>query len=425
MEDDPNVQALANRLTRVQDKIADKPSVEYMRQRMHAVDRTELTTPIAGIDSSDNILLQIPDLPGAGVAGYSFSLVVSEPDGAEHMWREASVERSNDPYNHEDLLIEILYELPTPEEWRIQSIADYQWRTLMSAPTGRVPYLDDHPMFKLRLAAARARDLTEKRATRIFLNQDTARVNTLLRDGRLSSQNCSTRYTDDLARLFVRRGIHWVGVIKQGSLLWTVLYPYHQELSRLNGRQPYWAEIAPELIWATYANSQQTQPKTLLLGAHESQALGGVGGLWVLYSPSPATYYILEFNVYDMEAFRPLVDSGVPLQMVRAPENAGSPLYVVRQDTEGQYQGSQLRVTPRDLEDLVAPVVSEIHHYATVTSVSPNYPIALADAHNRCKITRERKERRNRDLIQALIERGYHPVDFAEFTDDPHKLFER
>src|SRR5207249_3988251 len=157
------------------------------------------------------------------------------------------------------------------------------------------------PLFKLRIAAARARDLTEKRAMRIFLNQDKVHVNIMLRDGRLASQHCSTRYTDDLARLFVRRGVRWIGVVKQGSTLWMVLYPYHRKLSALRRGEPYWAQIPPQLVWQAYASDEQSQPKTLLLGARESQSLGGVGGLWVLYSPSPKMFYVLEYNVYDME----------------------------------------------------------------------------------------------------------------------------
>lgn len=423
LADDPNIDLVADRIVEAQNQPLDTQALDYMRQRVYSVDQIEPSIPIAAIDSSDNILLQVPDLPGAGVAGYSFYLVVEDPSGKLRNARARTVEVSSDTFHQEELLIEILYELPTPKEQHLLSIADYQWRTLMSAPTGQVPYLENPPTFKLRLAAARARDLTEKRATRIFLNQDTVQVKTLLRDGRLSSQNCSTRYTDDLARLFVRRGIHWVGFIKQGSLLWNTLHPYHLELSKLCRGEPYWAQIAPQLIWATYAQNDQWEPKTILLGAHESKSLGGVGGLWILYSPGPSIHYVLEFNVYDMEAFRPLVESGAPLVDFHA--DSHRTLYVVRKGREETYEGTLTRATSLDFEQLVAPTVAEIHHYATLSHLSLNYPLPLADAHNRCKITTERKKRKNAELIQKFVQRGIHLVSFAEFSEDPHKLFER
>jgi len=425
MIDDPNIQVVTDRYTQAWNQQPDAEALQFMRQRSYAVDVIEPSLPIAGIDSSDNILLQIPDLPGAGVAGYAFTLVVSDPNGQPRMVRERAVEHYDDPHRHEDLLIEILYEIPTQEERRILSYADYQWRTLMSGPSGRIPYLDEYPLFKLRIAAARARDLTERRATRIFLNQDDVRVSILLKDGRLSSQNCSTRYTDDLARLFVRRNVRWVGVVKQGSALWEVLRPYHRALSKSRCGRPYWAQIPPQLVWQAYANDEQSQPKTLLLGARESQSLGGVGGLWVLYAPAPGVFYVLEFNVYDMEVFRPLVESGAPLQRADASCNRPLPLHVVRERSDGTYDGALTAASARDFEVLVTPTVAEIHHYATVSSLTLNYPIVLADAHNRCKITRERKERKNWELKAEFMRRGYHPVDFAEFEEDPHKLFER
>jgi hypothetical protein len=423
MTEDPNIDVVADRIMQAQNQPPDNQALDFMKQRVYPVEIVEPPHPIAGIDSSDNILLQIPDLPGAGVAGYSFSLVISDPSGQLRQVRERAVELSDDPLHYEELLIEILYELPSTREQYLLSIADYQWRTLISAPTGQIPYLENPPLFKLRLAAARARDYTEKRATRIFLNQDTGQVKILLRDGRLGSQNCSTRYTDDLARLFVRRGIRWVGVVKQGSLLWNKLVPYHKELSSLREGKAYWAQIAPQLIWETYAFNGQWEPKTIMLGARENKSLGGVGGLWVLYSPGPTTHYVLEFNVYDMEAFRPLVETGAPL--VDSHATSERILYVVRPNRNGTYEGTLGSATAQDFEQLVAPVVAELHYFATLSRISLNYPIPLADAHNRCKITADRKERKNAELIQEFVRRGFHPVSFAEFNEDPHKLFEQ
>ena len=82
-------------------------------------------------------------------------------------------------------------------------------------------------------------------------------------------------------------------------------------------------------------------------------------------------------------------------------------------------------ITDEDIERLIAPTVGEIHYLAQACFISPGYPIVLADAHNRCKITRDRKDRLNAQLISELQRQGYHPVDFETWSQDPHKIHEQ
>jgi hypothetical protein len=216
-----------------------------------------------------------------------------------------------------------------------------------------------------------------------------------------------------------------IGVVKQGTRLWDELYPYHVELSRRHGGQAYWAQLSHQLIWDVYAFPDQPTPKTIHLGAREDQSLGGIGGLWVLYSPAPAAFFIVEFNVYDMVEYRPLVESHLPLEHHNRQRFGWEYTYVVRHSEEtDDYEGTQMAAKPEDFEDLVIPTLQHLHHLATVTRVTFNYPVVLADAHKRCKITKERKDRKNAELIAELTQMGFKPVDFEKWAEDPHKLFE-
>jgi hypothetical protein len=69
-------------------------------------------------------------------------------------------------------------------------------------------------------------------------------------------------------------------VVKQGTVLWSLLYQYHKEIFK-NRNMPYWTLIHPELIIQAYKSSQ-AESKTIRLGAQENQSLGGIGGAWVM-----------------------------------------------------------------------------------------------------------------------------------------------
>ena len=229
---DPNIRIVAQHLRDGRESPVDDGILQWMLARSETIHAVEPPFDVAGIDSSDNLLLRIPGQPGAGVAGYSFGLSVCGPDGRERAWQDRSVERESEGVT-EELEIALVYNIPTRQERLLLSMADYQFRSLTTVAGGKSPYEDQEnpPEFKLRLAAARSREITERRAIRTFLNQQRIKAPLFLKDGRLSSQNCSTRYMDDLGRLAVRRGVRLVGVVKQGTRLWDELYPYHVALS--------------------------------------------------------------------------------------------------------------------------------------------------------------------------------------------------
>jgi hypothetical protein len=378
---------------------------------------------IGGIDSSDNLLLNIPDHPGAAIAGYSFSLVISDIDGQLYFVQERMAEKGPQEYT-EPLEIALVYSSPLPDEQRRLHIADYQLRNLINTPSVRSPYDFDEilPEFKVRLVAARHRETTERRAVRTSLFHSELEFRLLLKDGRHSSQNVSTRYTDDIGRRAVEQNVRYVGVVKQGTLLWSILYPYHKALFGVR-KSAHWTLISPALILQAYS-SNQADSKTIRLGAQENQSLGGIGGAWVLYGNGPRSFYVLEFNVYDLAEFRPLVESGMPLEHYNRRKRGWDKTYIA-QENNGQFIGTQTLVSDEDVEKLVIPTIGEIHYLAQASFTSPGYPIVLADAHNRCKITGDRKERLNAELVTELQRQGYHPVDFETWSEDPHKIFER
>ncbi len=420
---DNNLLVIASKLSELQER---EPEYEYLDELLHAAELVSAKAPeglVGGIDSSDNLLLNIPDHPGAAIAGYSFSLVISDPDGNQKFVQQRLAEKEAADYV-EPLEIALVYSSPLPHTRRLLHIADYQLRVLINTPGSRSPYdfEDIPPEFKIRLVAARHRETTERRAVRTSLFQSELEYKLLLKDGRHSSQNVSPRFTDDVGRRAVERGVRYVGVIKQGTLLWSTLFPYHRAIYARRGGA-YWAIIPPGLILEAYGSSQ-ADSKTLRLGAKENQSLGGIGGAWIIYGNSPRNFYVLEFNVYDLARFRHLVYSGIPLDHYVQSQLQWPRAYVAEQ-IDGHFIGTQLLVNTRDIEELIAPTISEIHHLTQATYLSPGYPIVLADAHNRCKITGDRKDRLNAELIAQLQRQGYHPVDFETWTEDPHKIFER
>lgn len=429
---DFNLGALSERIQQYRDDKPDRGILSWMRGHCYAADTITPATDIAGIDSSDNLLLQIPGYPGAGVAGYAFSLVVVNPGGKILGKQNRMAERLADPEAVEPLEIAIIYSFPSPKAQQVLHLSDFQLSALISTPSGRSPYedFDNPPEFKLRLAAARSRELTEKRAVRTYLFQETLQASLLLKDGRLSSQNCSTRYTDDLGRRCVERNIKYVGVVKQGTLLWNALYPYHKQLFQSIGC-PYWGLVHPKLVWDVYGVTKSDQsrwvPKTLRLGSQENQSLAGIGGAWVIYGPSSGLFYILEFNLYDLTEYKHLVTTGQPLEQYNFEKKGWSRTYVVMPSIDSdseEFTGTLTELNEEDLETLIAPIVGQIHHLATCSHLIRNYPIVLADAHRECKITKERKERRNIEIITELTKAGFQPVDFDNWSEDPHKLFD-
>jgi hypothetical protein len=420
-----NISVIASKLAELENRPPDESILKVMLDKSALSLTCQPRGLVGGIDSSDNLLLNIPDHPGAAIAGYSFSLVISDPDGRLRFAQERMAEKAPQEFS-EPLEIALIYSSPAPDNKLKLHIADYQLRTLINTPSSRSPYdyaEDNVPEYKVRLVAARHRETTERRAVKTSLFHSELEFSLLLKDGRHSSQNVSTRFTDNIGRKAVEQNVRYVGVVKQGTLLWSLLYPYHRALFEAQ-KSAYWAIISPTLIYQAY-NSNQADSKTIHLGAQENQSLGGIGGAWVIYGNGPRSFYILEFNVYDLAEFRPLVESGIPLERFNQSKRKWDKTYVVQKDrVSGDYFGTQTLIRDEDIEKLIVPTVGEINYLAGASLTSPGYPIVLADAHNRCKITGDRKDRLNAELIIELQKQGLHPVDFETWNEDPHKIFE-
>ena len=362
------------------------------------------------------------------MAGYSFTLVISASDGDVQFEQKRMADRFTDD-TFEDLEIAVVYNIPLPEFQRRQYLSDYQARPFIQLPSTRSPYnlAEQLPEYKVRLAAARYRETTERKAVRTALFQSRTSFDLLLKDGRLSSQNVSPRYTEDIGRRAVERGVRYVGVVKKGTSLWAALHPYHRELFK-HHQDSYWAWISPEIITRTYCRTQ-ADVKTLHLGGRENLCLGGIGGAWIIYGNSPNTFYILEFNLYNLARYRPLVMlgnqwTGTPAEEFNQQTLGWHATYVAEKDENGEYSGTQTQLTDQDFETLIIPTVREIDYLARVSPRSVGYPLPLADAHIRCKIDRERKDRFNERLKVELMQYGFRPREFETWNDDPHKIFE-
>jgi len=421
-ETSSNYSTIASKFADLEDAEPDQQILNSMLKTAELINAQMPKGLVAGIDSSDNLLLNIPEHPGAAIAGYSFSLVISEPDGSIKYLRERMAEKDSLDYT-EPLEIALVYSLPYPENRRLLRISEYQLRVLLYTPSTISPYDFNFPTpeYKVRLVAARHRETTERHAIRTALFQSQVPISLFLKDGRHSSQNVSARFSDYLGRKAVERGVRFVGVVKSGTVLWSILYPYHKLLYK-SIKKPYWAIISPSLILQAYVTNQP-EAKTLRLGAQENQSLGGVGGAWILYGNSPKNFFILEFNVYDLEEYKPLVEIGEPLEIYNYRKYGWKKTFVAS-EYDSDFIGTQTRISNKDTEKLIAPAVNEIHYLAQASRTSRGYPIVLADAHKRCKITGDRKKRENLRLIGELQKLGYSPVDFDTWSEDPHKIFE-
>ena len=425
-----NLEAIATRIAELEDRPLDLTLLDALQAGVNGVEGIEPKGYIGGIDSSDNLLLNIPEHPGAAVAGYSFALVVANPDGEISFEQKRLAEQEDDDYLGE-LEIATVYNVPGRERQRLLRIAEYQLRSMLPMPRTQSPYRFEEqlPELKVRLMAARQREMTERRAlmTALFQRELVAgvsRMSLILKDGRLSAQNVQPAFMDEIGRAAVERGVRLIGVVKQGTTLWSLLYPYHKSIYSTQ-HEAYWSLVPPQLILEAY-QQEQIEPKTIRLGAQENRSLGGIGGIWVIYGNSSRTFYVLEFNLYDMVAYRHLVRTSMPLELYNKLEhgwNKGT--FVVEEFAKNEYRGTQVNVTQEDCERLIAPTVNEIHYLAKLSLQARNYPLVLADAHNRCKITQDRKKRINRELMVALQRMGFHAVDFETWNEDPHKIFER
>ena len=113
-EPDHNLLVVARKLSELRERPTNESTLQGMVDSSELVSAQRPRGLAGGIDSSDNLLLNIPDHPGAAIAGYSYSLVVSEPTGQVRYVQERMVERER-PQLIEPLEIALVYSSPLPD----------------------------------------------------------------------------------------------------------------------------------------------------------------------------------------------------------------------------------------------------------------------------------------------------------------------
>src|SRR5687768_17112920 len=94
-----NISSIATKLADLERLPPDETILKNMLNTSEFVTTRQPQGLVGGIDSSDNLLLNIPEHPGAAIAGYSFSLVISDPDGRLRFVQERMAEKAPQEYS--------------------------------------------------------------------------------------------------------------------------------------------------------------------------------------------------------------------------------------------------------------------------------------------------------------------------------------
>ena len=267
-----------------------------------------------------------------------------------------------------------------------------------------------------RLVAAAEREIEDYNNIRLLLCSIYAHPELLfMKDGRLNAQAFpGPRAYDQLYRRMAARFIPGVGMAKSGKAL-DVVRPYARAIRKQVGDRPFAIPIFKAHLDMAYQGPRSNPHlrKTLRHGS-SSQALGGVGAVRFALSVSGDELCLVEFNLYDLEHFRPLVISGHTLEQW-AQETYGS-------EKRAIYSWDILRfVTERDWEQLFVPTLEQIVYAAYTDTEIGLYPRALANVHNRVKLRRADLESTRRRIIVELGWQGVSPDMIPVTMEDPHK----
>jgi len=285
--------------------------------------------------------------------------------------------------------------------------------------TGYRPYyssLKNPPaLIPPRLVAAGERVIEDYRSVHLFLNSVYASETGLfMLDGRLNAQAFpGPQALDCLFRLMTMRKIRGVGVAKSGLLI-DVVRSLARAIRRQVGERPFCFPILKEHLLEAYRGQQVTRsPKTIRHGS-SSQALGGVGAVRFALSICTAHLCLVEFNLYDLQRFRPLVCTGTRLE-----EWAKRTLGAQHRSI---YSWDLLPfVNDQDWEDLVIPTLEELVYCSYTDTEIGLYPRALAEVHNHVKLRFQDVEMERRQWIVELGRQGVPLEWIPTEPEDPHK----
>lgn len=361
-----------------------------------------IEAPCTALDSSDQTVLAFD--PVTGVGAYRSGVVQVDESGEVNRRSIGEIRK--------------VFIQPTgpPEPTLRNKLAREQLRRLR---TGRRPVFSSlkslSPLLPVRLVAAGERVVEDYWKTRAYLNSVyTIPGSLFLADGRLNAQSFpGAQAFDGLFRLMAARFVRGVGVAKSGLLVDVLRRPARAIRKRV-GDRPFAIPVLREHLDLAYRSVQVTAtPKTLRHGS-SSEALGGVGAVRFALSTTTNHLCIVEFNLYDLVQFRPLVVSGMRLDHW-ARQQFG-------EDHRAVYSWHLLPfVTDRDWEELLIPTLEEIVWCSCTDTEFGFGPRALADVHYQVKLRIPDLEAERRRLIVELGWRGIPPEMVPVEAEDPHK----
>jgi len=356
-----------------------------------------------GLDSSDQDVLCFDSV--SGIVAYRNGIVVV--DGQNEVTHYSISEIH---------VLSVLPTLPTESGLRLKLATD-QIRRLKTGYRPNYSSLEKPwPLMRPRLVGAAEREIEDYGNIDLFLCSVHARPGLLfMKDGRLDAQAFpGARAYDQLYRLMAARFVRGIGIAKSAKVL-EVVRPYARAIRQQVGDCPFAFPILREHLEIAYPGprSRPGLRKTLRHGS-SGQALGGVGVVRFALSISGEELCLVEFNLYDLEYFRPLIVSGYTLeqwaQEIFGPEKRA----IHSWDILGF-------VTERDWEQLFVPTLEEIVYAAYTDTEIGLYPRALANVHNRVKLHQADLEATRRRLIVELGWQGISPDMIPITLEDPHK----
>lgn len=377
---------------------SDPPKIQHL-----ILGAKPLEIGAVGLDSSDQDVLCFDSV--SGVVAYRNGLVLVDNHNEVTHYSISEIH-----------VISVLPTLPIESGLRLKLAID-QVRRLKTGYRPSYSSLEKPwPLMRPRLVGAAEREIEDYGNTRLFLNSVYARPGLLfMKDGRLNAQSFpGPRAYDLLYRCMAARFVRGVGIAKSGKVL-EVVRPYARAIRKEVGDQPFAFPILEEHLETAYTGprSRPGLRKTLRHGS-SSQAVGGVGAVRFALSILGNELCLVEFNLYDLEHFRPLVISGRSLEQW-AHET-------FEPEKKAIYSWDVLRfVTERDWEQLFVPTLEEIVYAAYTDTEIGLYPRALANVHNRVKLRQADVESTRRQLIVELGWQGVSPDMIPVTVEDPHK----
>ncbi|MCL4299158.1 MAG: hypothetical protein KJ077_25705 [Anaerolineae bacterium] len=355
-----------------------------------------------GLDSSDQDVLCFDTL--SGIVAYRNGLVVVDENNevAQHSISEIRV-------------VSVLPALPVESGLRLK-LATEQIRRLKTGYRPHYSSLEKPlPLMRPRLVGAIEREIGDYYDTHLFLNSLYARPGLLfMLDGRLKAQFYpGPRAYDQLYRLMAARLIRGVGIAKSARVL-EIIRPYARAIRAQVGYRPFAILLQRDHLERAHPGSHSDQTFRMLRHGSSSKAYGGVGAVRFALSISGNELCLVEFNLYDLEYFKPLIVSG------RSLEQWAQEIFGPRKKQIYSWDISRF-ICDRDWEQLFLPTLQEIVYAAYTDTELGLYPRALANVHNRVKLRWADLEATRRQLIVELGWCGVTPEMIPVTVDDPHK----